>query len=275
MQLKLPALTLLERAAAAARRLRLGPLVDALAPYVSRPFQRFVLDVDGVRLHGHDLAQLHYVRELAEERRERTFVALLAAAVPPGGRVVEGGAHLGFVTVHAARAAGPDGRVIAFEPNVPIHDVLRENLAANGVHDRVDVRPQALGEAPGVASFFASGDTSSFFKAEAGAVPGEVEVVRGDDVVAGSVDVIKLDVEGAELAALRGMERLTASAQTLFVECNPELLDAAGTSSDELLAWLRARGFAVEWIDEREQRTRPASQGWGERYVNLVCRRAA
>lgn len=273
MRPKLATLTLLERAAAGARRLRLGFLVDAVAPHVARPFERFELDVEGVRLHGRDLAQLHYARELVERGRERTFVELLAAATPPGGTVLEGGSHIGFVTVHAARAAGPDGRVLVFEPNAAVHDVLRENLAANGVAGRVEVRPQALGETSGRARFYASGDTSSLFDAAESAVEQEVEVVRADDVVAERVDVIKLDVEGAELAALRGMERLAAGAGSLFLECNPELLARAGASRDELLAWIRSRGFGIEWIDETSRRTRPLSDGWSESYVNLVCRR--
>ena len=110
----------LERLAGLARRLGLGPVVDRVAPIVARPFERFVLDVDGVRLAGTNLAQLHYVRELHELGRERTFVRLLAEAIPSDGVVLEGGAHLGFVTVHEARAAGPGGRVIVFEPNARV-----------------------------------------------------------------------------------------------------------------------------------------------------------
>ena len=105
-----------------------------------------MLDVDGVRIGGTNLAQLHYVRELRELGRERTFVRLLAEAISSGGVVVEGGAHLGFVTVHEARAVGPDGRVFVFEPNGGVLGVLRENLLANGVEDRVEIVPKALGD---------------------------------------------------------------------------------------------------------------------------------
>ena len=275
VQAKLAILTCLERAAAGARRLGLGAVVDRLAPLVGRPFERFVLDVGGVRLAGTELAHLHYVRELREQGRERTFVRLLAEAVPPGGTVLEGGAHLGFVTVHAARAAGPTGRVVVFEPNAAVVDVLRENLAANGVAERVEVHTHALGARPGRSGFYASGETSSLFEAVEGAQRVEVEVVRGDDVVTGRVDVIKLDVEGGELQALHGMERLVASAGTLFLELNPELLDRAGASREELLAWLEQRGFEVERIDEENERTAPLSESLAAAYVNIVCRRTA
>ncbi len=276
MQAKLAALTTLEWLARLARRLGLGAIVDRVAPLASRPFERFVLDVDGVRIAGTDLAQLHYVRELRELGRERTFVRLLAEAVPAGGVVLEGGAHLGFVTVHEARAVGPDGRVVVFEPNGSVLGVLRENLLANGVESRVEIVPKALGASPGSVRFFIRGDESSLYEPEGEADPVEIEVVRADDVIDGPVDVVKLDVEGAELAALRGMERLVTAERpprALFLECNPVLLERAGSSQDELFVWLRERGYDVEWIDEANGRAVSISEPWTEPYVNLLCRR--
>jgi len=237
-----------------------------------------MLDVDGVQLGGTDLAQLHYVRELRELRRERTLVRLLAEAIPSGAVVVEGGAHLGFVTVHEARAVGPTGRVFAFEPNVAVLGVLRENLLLNGVSDRVEIVPKALGDSTGSARFFVRSDESSLYEPIGDADPIEIEVVRADELIEGRVDVVKLDVEGAELAALRGMEGFMTAARpprALFLECNPALLERAGSSTNELVAWLRARGYRVEWIDEANGRTVSISEPWTEPYINLSCTRAS
>jgi FkbM family methyltransferase len=278
VQWKLATLTVLERAASLARRVGVGGLVDRLAPVVGRPFERFALDVDGVRLGGTTLAQLHYVRELVEEGRDRTFVRLLAEAVPRGGTVLEGGAHLGFVTIHAARAVGPTGRVVTFEPNADVHAVLRENLVANGVADRVSVVPKALGAAPGTARFYLREDTSSLLDLAPDARPTEIEVARADEEVTGPVDVIKLDVEGSEVAALRGSERLFAAdapPRAVFVECFPRLLEAAGTSQAELVSLLEGCGYVVEWIDEEAGALAPLSRPWPGDYANLRCTRAA
>jgi FkbM family methyltransferase len=273
---KLATLTALERAAGLARRLRLGVLVDRLGPIAGRPFERFSLDVDGVRLGGTTLAQLHYVRELLEDGRERTFVRLLTDAVPLGGTVLEGGAHIGFLTIHAARAAGSEGRVLTFEPNPDVRPVLSDNLAANGVAERVSVVPKALGESSRRATFYLREDTSSLLEVAPDARPVEIEVVRADEEVEGRVDVVKLDVEGSEVAALRGMEGLLAGPRppvALFVECFPRLLEAAGASSDELVSLLEGHGYRVEWIDEASGGAEPLSEPWSGDYVNLRCTR--
>jgi FkbM family methyltransferase len=278
VQAKLATLSTLEWLAGLARRLGFGRVIDRVAPLVSRPFERFLLDVDGVKLGGTNLAHLHYVRELREHRREQTFVRLLAEAIQPGAVVVEGGAHLGFVTVHEARAAGPDGRVFVFEPDVDVLDVLRGNLRVNEVDDRVEVVAKALGDSTRRARFFVRADESSLYEPTGDSDPIEIEVVRADAVIDGPVDVVKLDVEGAELAALRGMEGFITGPRpphALFLECNPVLLERAGSSAEELIVWLQSRHYDVEWIDEANSRTVPISEPWTEPYVNLCCRRRA
>jgi len=165
--------------------------------------------------------------------------------------------------------------VLVFEPNAAVLPALQQNLAANGVARRVEILSAALAERAGRASFYASGETSSLVEAVEGTVRVEVDLVRGDDVVDEDVDVIKLDIEGAELAALRGMERLVAGVRTIFLELNPGLLKRSGASRDELLRWLVEHGFEVEWIDEDNGVTAPLPEPSSEAYVNIVGRRTA
>lgn len=260
------------------RRLGLGRLVDAVGVRVAPAVGTFTLEVDGLRLHGNHIGQLYYVRELLESSRESFFVDVLRAAARPGATVVDAGSHLGYVTLQAARAVGPTGRVVAFEPNPRSVDLVRRNAAENGLADRVTVMPLALGAEAGRYAFYLSGggDTSSLHDPGPSAEMIEVDVVRGDDRLGeGAVDVLKLDVEGAEVDALRGLERtISRSLPGLVVlaECNPEALGRAGTTPEALAQVLRDHGLEVAWIDENARRLEPFDGvPAGEGYVNLVA----
>jgi FkbM family methyltransferase len=195
--------------------------------------------------------------------------------------VLEGGAHIGYVTLQAARAVGPHGRVICFEPNPRTIPVLERNVAANGFQERVRIVRAALGSVPSRAELHLTegGDASSLHGEGGTADVVVVDVTTADSAVSApaAVDVVKLDVEGAEVEALRGMRALldrSAPGPVLFVECHPDLLRAAGTSEGELVSLLDELDFEVRWIDEAGRRLRRLDEREGtEGYVNLCCRR--
>lgn len=276
---RLRAVGLLELVARAARRARLGALVDKVGPRVSGAVGRFSLELDGLVVGGRTLGHQHYVRELVTIRREQMMLDLLVGSVTPGGTVVEGGAYIGFVTLHAARAAGAAGRVIAFEPDPTNARAIEDNVRANGFESSVEVVRAALGAAPATARFYRTegGATSGLYPTTEAAVPVDVRVVRGDDVVARRpVDVIKLDLEGGEVAALAGFERTIAGSPriTLFVECHPEYLALAGSSAAELVSRLERLDFDVVAIDEdRRALVRVDDALARSDYVNLYCAR--
>jgi hypothetical protein len=88
-------------------------------------------------------------------------------------------------------------------------------------------------------------------------------------------DVIKMDIEGAELTALRGMQRILSNKTrriTMFVECNPTALRAAGSSADKLIEVLKSLGFTIHLIDEKYERLLPLNLDFRSvKYVNLYC----
>ena len=233
--------------------------------------------IDGVRLAGSHAGQLFYIRELAGGR-DRFLVELLTRAVPAGGTAVDAGAHIGYLTVHLARAVGPEGRVFAFEPEPDARRALTRNLQRNEVAGRVTVLPHALGAAAGRAVLHVGGggETSSLASVPGERATAEVEVVALDEVLPQSqrVDVVKLDLEGGETAALRGMTGILARspAAVLVVECNPGRLEAMSSSQEELLACLADLGFTSRLIDEDRRELSETSAVPGE-YVNLLCAR--
>jgi FkbM family methyltransferase len=177
--------------------------------------------------------------------------------VRPGSIVLDAGANLGAYTVLFAQWVGPHGRVFAFEPAPECRAGLKRQLALNGVAARVAVRGEAVAGASGVRRFLASGLHGDNRLTAAG-VPGDGIVVATtsiDDFCERervSPDVMKIDVEGAELDVLRGARQTIARAGAslaLFVELHPSLWPQFGITQADIESELRLQGLALERID--------------------------
>ena len=265
--LRIPLLRLLERVAALLRRVGLGGLVDRARGRALRRLGDFTERVGDVTLTGDVALHSHYVRQLKEGEREHATADLFSRAIAEGRVVLDIGAHLGYFTALAGRRGAT---VLAFEPDPRTIPYLRRNVELNGIADRVRIVERAVGAENGTATFFLSpgGDESTLHRRAADDVPVTVRVAPVDEETGGLVvDVIKMDVEGAELEALAGMSATLANASpelTMFVERNPAVLRRAGHTPEELDEALRAQGFVIEALEEEDEGA----------YVNLVCRRA-
>jgi FkbM family methyltransferase len=167
--------------------------------------------------------------------------SVLRALVKPGDVVIDGGANIGLFTVMAAAGVGPRGHVIACEPAPTTMALLRANVERNAF-DWVELRELALADAPGRLHMqvFTPGSGFSSF-APADAITGtqvEVEVATLDNVVGDALErltLVKLDVEGAELRALRGASQVLDRARPDFiVELEPDHLERQGGSVVEV-----------------------------------------
>jgi FkbM family methyltransferase len=181
-------------------------------------------------------------------RMQRLFDRLVRS----GATVVDVGANIGYNTVHAARLAGPRGRVVAVEPTPDNLEVLRRNVQAAELTNVV-VEPVAAGRVPGVRELFVRGARSAvnslFAESCYASVTDvlQVAVLPLDELVEGRADVVKIDVEGAELDVLEGMTRLLrVPPAALIVEWHPLLQAMAGYLPDELPRWLLSRGWRLQ-----------------------------
>ena len=182
------------------------------------------------------------------------LLLLLRALLRAGDTFVDVGANLGQVTLFARRLVGDTGRVFACEPNPRPRARLAARLLRNGLQD-VEVLPVALSDSDGDGTLHEfdghSGWGSLVAQAPAGAVASAavaVQCVRGDRVLREQLDGrpswIKIDVEGHELAVLRGLaETIAAHRPMLVVEVGAEHQRRAGHSLDELLLVLQDFGY--------------------------------
>jgi len=177
-----------------------------------------------------------------------------------GGVVWDVGAHIGFHTLGFAAIVGPTGHVVAFEPNPSNRERLRQNLDRNAdLAARVEILPCALSDRDGDSSFVFSGDiesgasSMSFLDGTTPAIDFDtaaawntvVVPVRTTDALIREAAVpapqlIKIDVEGAELLVLRGaVEMVRRSRPAVIVEAHSARL------AFEVTQWLHTQGYDV------------------------------
>jgi FkbM family methyltransferase len=161
------------------------------------------------------------VRGQVELPVQEAFRRLIA----PGATVYDVGANVGFFTMLAARLAGPDGRVVAFEPVPACAEAVVANAELNGFAN-VTVLQRAAGTSAHRERLLVVADRSWSHLESRGRHPlttdeVEVEVVAIDDLVASGElpppDVVKIDIEGSEMDALMGMRRTIADHRPAIV----------------------------------------------------------
>ncbi|WP_269715369.1 FkbM family methyltransferase [Caulobacter sp. NIBR2454] len=183
----------------------------------------------------------------------------LKKLIAPGMNVADVGANVGLLTLVCARATGHTGKVWAFEPELGPRTLASKMAAANGLA-WVDLRDTAVGREAGTLTFNVSpiiGHSSLY------ALPGDeqkaakkvkVKVVTLDQAIGPKtrLDVVKIDVEGAELDVLAGMDGLLKANKDLAIiaEYGPSHLERVGITP---AAWFKAftsKGYAAYAIAE-------------------------
>ena len=200
----------------------------------------------------------------------------LAEIVRPGDVVLDVGANIGFLTLIAARLAGPEGRVIAFEPVPANARLIRRNVALNGLQN-VSVREEAAAAQDGEAVLVLAEHIGGATLLSAG-VPddarGRIRVkTRSIDTLVdrGEIPapaVVKIDVEGAERDVLLGMGQVLARHRpVLLIELDGRREAEVEHKAAQCGAILEAAGYRLaslppsyktEWV-VRHVLARPSS----------------
>lgn len=168
--------------------------------------------------------------------------------IRPGMVIYDAGANIGYTSILMARQTGQAGKVFAFEALPANLERLRANLELNGLQDRVTVIPAAVVEAVGQVEFLVSrsggmGKASGSAGRQEPLYTGSIQVdgIALDEFVFQQgqppPDLVKLDIEGGEVLALPGMERILG-------DCRPIIfLELHGPAAAQL-AWEMLTGNA-------------------------------
>jgi FkbM family methyltransferase len=141
----------------------------------------------------------------------------------PRQRMFDVGGHAGFFTLLGARRVGRLGSVVALEPQLSLARAIREQAALNALH-HVHVLAVAVGNGSGTATLTTDAAASSMVRVTAGdpddlSTDVRVPLLSLDQAAAlhGVPDLVKMDVEGAEVAALEGASLLLARRRTIWI----------------------------------------------------------
>jgi FkbM family methyltransferase len=194
---------------------------------------------------------------------EPGLLRAIAAELRPGDVMADVGAHVGVHALSAAsrlRDLGGGGRVIAFEPTPDSAEAVRAAALRNGVP--VEVVETALGEAAGEIEIlgdprYGAHDAGVRSQFGAGEVVARAPVTTFDawarDALLERLDVVKIDIEGAEILALRGMRETlrTLKPRLLAIEVKDVVMERGPGDEASLHALLRECGYAPAGSPER------------------------
>jgi len=202
-------------------------------------------------------------------RAERQLISKIVA---PGHCVVDVGANQGVFTLLLSRLVGPEGRVLALEPDPAMFASLDENCLCNNARNVSRLQAAAgARRSQGMLrrSAFNRGDNRMLASQRGPSVP--VEIVSLDDVLpTGNVDFIKIDVQGYELSVVTGMEAVLERSPRIrvFFEYWPAGLLAAGSVPSDLLEFFRSRGFSL--LELSRAGLRPVADGGTARPASVA-----
>ena len=203
---------------------------------------------------------------------EEGETTLLKSKLKEGMVFVDVGANIGYYALLGAKLVGRSGKVFAFEPDTNNYDLLSRNVDVNK-YENVILIEKAVTNKVGTMELFLDTENSGNHKLWASSK--EQRQVSVDTISLDSFfesykckpSVIKMDIQGAEMAALQGMDKLirTNPELKLIIEIWGDGIRGYGDSPKELIDKLINYGFNIYLITKRGLRVVDAS------YLAKVC----
>ena len=209
---------------------------------------------------------------------------LFRRVVGRGMTVLDIGANVGLYTVIAAKLVGEEGMVASFEPEAQNFEILQKNILDNGFKNVQPARVAVANKEGELALYLSKGNKGKHSIYRPSDTEGEeiVKTIVLDEWLEqhsiGKVDVIKIDIQGAEPLAFSGMKKTLSTKPALLMEYDPKSIRESGHNPIEMLEMLLSHGYALYSIEEgtKSKKIIDDIQSFtnalrGEQYANLLC----
>jgi FkbM family methyltransferase len=193
---------------------------------------------------------------------EPSVIRSLQKHLRAGDTCFDVGSHVGYLAILMAHLVGPAGRVVAFEPVPETFETLQENILLNHL-ENVSLERTAVGEQEGTISLFCDSTQELSWTPSVAAYSMPGSDLRKLSVPVLSLDgylrksglcprLVKIDVEGAELAVLRGAREMLRLLRPVVLV---EIHDLGPSHRMEVVKLLQSCNYAIEEMSTRDRET--------------------
>lgn len=251
----------------------------------------------GLKMQLHDEADQIISARLREQQCWESYETQLTLQhLQPGDVYVDVGANIGYYTLLAAQRVGPEGKVIAYEPDADNFALLASNVALNVLRN-VQLFNCALYDKNADGKLFLSGDNFGDHRIYAGDEnrnSRDIVMVHGGEHLSQQtekIDFLKIDTQGAEFFVVNGLRQLIMDNRDhlcMMLEFCPYGIRHSGADGHDLVQLLAETGMQLQIIDHQQECLIPAqihhlaewvtameNEPYNEGFINLLVTPAA
>lgn len=185
----------------------------------------------------------------------RNELAMLKSLIKDGDTIIDLGAHIGTFSIPFARFINGNGKIYSFEGSVDNFDLLKLNIKQNSLEHVITPTNGIISDNANLFSMIKPSDENTGMfcflptSDKSDSEPLDTEVIRIDQWYENSahdlnIDLLKIDIEGAEMSALRSCEKIiNRYLPIIYIEINKEALDRFNSSAYEIEALLKSYGY--------------------------------
>ena len=183
----------------------------------------------------------------------------ILSKIEPGWTVIDIGANIGFYTVQFSKKVGKNGKVLAVEPSFNNVYLLKKNIRANCLKN-VSIIEKAVSSKTGIGKLYLSTGHSGDHRIyntinKRKYIP--IQTITIDNLTKNEkqVDLIKMDIQGAEYLSISGMSRTIKKFPNVKIvsEFSPKLLTESGGKPDQFLDYFLSEGFSLKYFNEKSK----------------------